>query len=98
MVLSRLSYKPLNENEKMPKGLVDAFLLGLTIILSAMILNRDLLTFYLLMELGVLTAGGLIAFSGEKNFSDGFRFILWGSMGAGIFLLGAGYLYAATGT
>ena len=98
MVMSRLSYKTFNGDGTMPKGLADPFLLGLTAILSALVLNRDLLTLYLLMELGVLTAGGLIALSGEKNFSEGFRFVLWGSVGAGVFLLGAGYLYAATGT
>jgi multicomponent Na+:H+ antiporter subunit D len=98
MTLSRSSYKSSDENGTMPKGLVDTFLLSLAVILSATVLNRDLLTLYLLMELGVLTAGGLIAFSGERNFSDGFRFVLWGSVSAEIFLLGAGYLYAATGT
>lgn len=67
--------------------------------LLGMILTHDLFNLFVFLEVSSLTGYALIA-SGDRwrgNVSS-FRYLLIGTLGASFYLLGVGYLYAATGT
>lgn len=67
--------------------------------LLGIILTHDLFNLFVFIEVSSLTAYALIA-AGDDSRSkvSSFRYLLVGTVGACFYLLGIGYLYAATGT
>lgn len=67
--------------------------------LYGIVLTRDFFNLFVFIEVASLTGYALIA-SGDKKRGNvaSFRYLLIGSVGASLYLLGVGYLYATTGT
>ncbi len=70
----------------------------LTVGLSGMIITGDVFNLYVYLEIMSLSGYGLIALGGKKSMLAAFRYLLIGTIGASLYLLGVGYLYAMTGT
>lgn len=70
----------------------------LTVGLSGMIITGDVFNLYVYLEIMSLSGYGLIALGGKKSMLAAFRYLLIGTIGASLYLLGVGYLYALTGT
>lgn len=70
----------------------------LTVGLSGMIITGDVFNLYVYLEIMSLSGYGLIALGGRKSMLAAFRYLLIGTIGASLYLLGVGYLYAMTGT
>ena len=58
----------------------------------------DAFNLYVFMEIVALSGYGLIAIGEEKGPIAAFRYLLTGTIGASMYLLGIGFLYSATGT
>lgn len=72
-------------------GLLTAGLVG-------MIITGDVFNLYVFLEISSLACYGLIALGGRKSTLAAFRYLLIGTIGASLYLLGVGYLYGITGT
>lgn len=70
----------------------------LTVGLSGMIITGDVFNLYVYLEIMSLSGYGLIALGGRKSMLAAFRYLLIGTIGASLYLLGVGYLYSMTGT
>lgn len=70
----------------------------LTVGLCGMIVTGDVFNLYVYLEIMSLSGYGLIALGGKKSMLAAFRYLLIGTIGASLYLLGVGYLYAMTGT
>lgn len=70
----------------------------LAIGLLGMASTGDAFNLYVFMEITALSGYGLIAIGEEKGPIAAFRYLLTGTIGASMYLLGVGFLYAATGT
>ena len=70
----------------------------LTVGLSGMIITGDVFNLYVYLEIMSLSGYALIALGGRKSMLAAFRYLLIGTIGASLYLLGVGYLYAMTGT
>jgi multicomponent Na+:H+ antiporter subunit D len=60
--------------------------------------TADAFNLYVLIEVASLTSYALIATKGGRSVHAGFNYLLMGSVGATMYLLGVGYLYIKTGT
>lgn len=60
--------------------------------------SADVFSIYVFMELVAVSGYGLIAIGEEKGPIAAFRYLLTGTIGSSMYLLGVGFLYAATGT
>lgn len=72
-------------------GLLTAGLVG-------MVITGDVFNLYVFLEISSLACYGLISLGGNKSTLAAFRYLLIGTIGASLYLLGVGYLYAITGT
>ena len=70
----------------------------LTVGLCGMIITGDVFNLYVYLEIMSLSGYGLISLGGKKSMLAAFRYLLIGTIGASLYLLGVGYLYALTGT
>lgn len=70
----------------------------LTTGLVGMICTGDVFNLYVFLEITSLAGYGLIALGGKKSTLAAFRYLLIGTIGASLYLLGIGYLYGVTGT
>ncbi len=66
--------------------------------LLGMASTGDAFNLYVFMEITALAGYGLIAAGEGKGPIAAFRYLLMGTIGASFYLLGVGFLYAATGT
>jgi len=67
--------------------------------LMGMILTRDLFNLFVFLEVSSLTGYALIATGdSQRGNVSSLRYLFIGTIGASFYLLGVGYLYAATGT
>lgn len=66
--------------------------------LCGMIITGDVFNLYVYLEIMSLSGYGLIALGGKKAMLSAFRYLLMGTIGASLYLMGVGYLYALTGT
>ena len=66
--------------------------------LLGMTSTGDVFNLYVFMEIVSLASYGLIAMGDDKAPIAAFRYLLMGTIGASMYLLGIGFLYAATGT
>ncbi len=73
------------------------FLLNITGLLGITV-TGDLFNLYVLLEIASFSAYGLIAIGEEGAFVASFRYVIMGTIGACLYLLGVGYLYIVTGS
>ena len=66
--------------------------------LIGIIFAADLFNVFVFLEVAALTGYALVGAGGGKALVYAFRYLLLGSFGATLYLLGVSYLYAATGT
>jgi multicomponent Na+:H+ antiporter subunit D len=66
--------------------------------LTGMIFSGDLFNLFVFLELSALCAYALVGLAGGKALVASFRYLILGTFGASLYLLGVGYLYAETGT
>ena len=66
--------------------------------LTGMIFAGDLFNLFVFLEVSALCAYALVGLAGGKALVAGFRYLILGTFGASLYLLGVGYLYAETGT
>jgi len=66
--------------------------------LVGIVFAADLFNIFVFLEVAALTGYALVGAGGGKALVYAFRYLLLGSFGATLYLLGVSYLYAATGT
>lgn len=67
--------------------------------LGGVVLARDVFTLYVFLEITGIAAYALVAITGRGRAAvAALRYLLVGTIGATLYLLGVGYLYVATGT
>ncbi len=66
--------------------------------LIGIVFAADLFNVFVFLEVAALTGYALVGAGGGKALVYAFRYLLLGSFGATLYLLGVSYLYAATGT
>ena len=66
--------------------------------LAGICLTGDAFNLYVLIEVAALTGYGLIAIGSNRAASATFNYLILGTIGASLYLLGVGYLYIKTGT
>lgn len=65
---------------------------------NGMILTGDLFNLYVFLEISSLASYGLIAIGGKPAPLSAFRYLIIGTVGGTLYLLGVGFLYTVTGT
>ena len=84
---------------KLEKSLHHYVLINLFVAsLIGIIFAADLFNIFVFLEVAALTGYALVGAAGGKALVYAFRYLLLGSFGATLYLLGVSYLYAATGT
>lgn len=66
--------------------------------LTGIVFAGDLFNVFVFLEVAALAAYALVGVAGGKAFVFAFRYLILGTLGASLYLLGVGYFYAATGT
>ncbi len=66
--------------------------------LVGIVFAADLFNLFVFLEVSALAAYALVGAAGGKGAVYAFRYLLLGSLGASLYLLGVGHLYVATGT
>jgi multicomponent Na+:H+ antiporter subunit D len=80
-------------------GSVGALVLLLVGGLSGVVVAADVFTLYVFLEITGIAAYALVAVTGGGTAAvAAFRYLIVGTVGATLYLLGVGYLYVATGT
>ena len=75
-------------------GLVLLLLAGLT----GMVVTGDLFNLFVFLEISSLAAYALVFMGGRAGMVAGFRYLVLGTIGGALYLLGVGFVYFATGT
>ncbi len=88
----------LKEENGLRIGTFHALYLLLATGLMGMVVTGDVFNLYVFLEISSLSAYGLIAAGGYKAVAAAFRYLLIGTVGASLYLLGIGYLYSVTGS
>lgn len=70
----------------------------LTVGMCGMVITGDVFNLYVYLEIMSLSGYGLIALGGKKSMLAAFRYLLIGTIGASLYLLGVAYMYAMTGS
>lgn len=66
--------------------------------LAGIALTGDAFNLYVLIEVAALTGYGMIAIGSNRAAAATFNYLILGTIGASLYLLGVGYLYIKTGT
>ena len=66
--------------------------------LTGMVLTRDLFNLFVFMEVAAISSYALIGVAGGRALFAAFRYLIFGNLGAFLYLLGVSYIYAVTGT
>jgi len=66
--------------------------------LTGIVLAADLFNVFVFLEVAALTGYALVGAAGGPALLSAFRYLVLGSLGASLYLLGVGYLYVSTGT
>lgn len=66
--------------------------------LTGVVFAADLFNVFVFLEVTALTAYALVGLSGKRALVSAFRYLILGSFGASLYLLGVSLLYVATGT
>lgn len=86
------------EEEKLRSAGYYSLVAFLAVGLLGMSATGDAFNLYVFMEITAISGYGLIAAGEEKGPIASFRYLMTGTIGASMYLLGVGFLYAATGT
>ncbi len=81
-------------------GVVHFYTLILLLVsaLTGVVFAGDLFILFVFLEVVALASYGLIGVAGGRALVAAFRYLILGTLGASLYLLGVGYFYAATGT
>ncbi len=91
--------RPFFENEDwLHTGGYNTLFALLTVGMCGMVVTGDVFNLYVYLEVMSLAGYGLIALGGRKSMIAAFRYLLLGTIGASLYLIGVAYLYAMTGT
>lgn len=66
--------------------------------LLGMVVSGDLFNVFVFLEVASISSYALVAGGGGPALAAAFRYVVLGTVGASFYLLGVGFLYAATGT
>lgn len=66
--------------------------------LAGILLSGDLFNLFVFLEIASLSSYGLVGMAGGRSLIAAFRYLILGTIGASLYLLGVGYFYAITGT
>jgi len=66
--------------------------------LTGIVFAGDLFNVFVFLEVAALSGYALVGVAGGKALVSAFRYLILGTLGASLYLLGVGYVYAATGT
>ena len=66
--------------------------------LTGIVFARDLFNIFVFLEVAAISSYALIGVAGGRALFAAFRYLILGTIGASIYLLGVSYLYAVTGT
>jgi len=66
--------------------------------LSGIVMAGDLFNVFVFLEVASLASYALVGLSGGRALISAFRYLILGTLGASLYLLGVGYFYAVTGT
>ncbi len=66
--------------------------------LTGIVLSADLFNLFVFLELTSLSSYALVASPGGRATLSAFRYLILGTIGASLYVLGTGYFYAVTGT
>lgn len=66
--------------------------------LTGVVFAGDLFNVFVFLEVAALSGYALVGVAGGKALVSAFRYLILGTLGASLYLLGVGYFYAATGT
>jgi multicomponent Na+:H+ antiporter subunit D len=66
--------------------------------LLGMVVSGDLFNVFVFLEVASIASYALVASAGGPGLAAAFRYVVLGTVGASFYLLGVGFLYAATGT
>ncbi len=66
--------------------------------LSGIVMAGDLFNVFVFLEVASLSSYALVGLSGGRALISAFRYLILGTLGAALYLLGVGYFYAVTGT
>ncbi|MEX2492898.1 MAG: proton-conducting transporter membrane subunit [Nitrospirales bacterium] len=66
--------------------------------LTGIVFAGDLFNLFVFLELAALASYALVGVAGGKALMAAFRYLILGTLGASLYLLGVSYFYAATGT
>ena len=75
-------------------GLVLLLLTGL----SGVIMSGDLFHLFVMLEIYAIATYALVAMGGDRGLYASFRYLLIGTAGSGLYLLGVGFIYFSTGS
>jgi multicomponent Na+:H+ antiporter subunit D len=75
-------------------GLVLLLLTGL----AGVVLSGDLFHLFVMLEIYAIATYGLVALGGGKALFASFRYLLIGTAGSGLYLIGVGFIYFTTGS
>jgi multicomponent Na+:H+ antiporter subunit D len=66
--------------------------------LTGIVFARDLFNIFVFLEVAAISSYALVGVSGGRALFAAFRYLVLGTLGASLYLLGVSYLYALTGT
>ena len=66
--------------------------------LTGVMLSGDLFHLFVMLEIYAISTYGLVSLGGDRGTFAAFRYLLLGTVGSGLYLLGVGFLYFSTGT
>jgi multicomponent Na+:H+ antiporter subunit D len=66
--------------------------------LMGVVLSGDLFHLFVFLEIYAISTYALVALGGDRAVFASFRYLLLGTLGSGLYLLGVGFLYFSTGT
>ena len=66
--------------------------------LTGIVFAGDLFNLFVFLEVAALASYALVGVAGGKALMAAFRYLILGTLGASLYLLGVSYFYAATGT
>jgi multicomponent Na+:H+ antiporter subunit D len=83
-----------------PKRFVPLYPLVLLLLsgLSGVVLSGDLFHLFVFIEIYALATYPLVSLGGDRGVFASLRYLLLGTIGSGLYLLGVGFLYFSTGT
>ena len=98
LIVSMYSKVPVQRQTPGKEPMYYALFLLQIVGLAGITLTGDAFNLYVLVEVAALTGYGLIALGSNRAAAATFNYVILGTIGASLYLLGVGYLYLKTGT